>query len=141
MLPSPMFSLQIYQKQFVRHTSLFAQNSQTLFAYTCLPGSSTNTAKQQPKIAKEIDRKWPPTGIPPTVCLFVSASYVSTACYPMNNHDVINIGLGVIKRCGMYSKEYKNWIACKSKTPVIVETIDSFKKYWARAITLINQTS
>jgi hypothetical protein len=41
----------------------------------------------------------------------------------------------------MYSKECKNWIACESKTPAIIETIDSFKEYWARAIMLVNQTS
>jgi hypothetical protein len=73
--------------------------------------------------------------------LFVGASYVSVACYPMNDRNVIEIGLSVIKRCGMYSKEYKNWIACKSETPAFVETIDSFKEYWACVITLVNQTS
>ena len=41
----------------------------------------------------------------------------------------------------MYSEEYKNWIACKNKTPPIVETIDSFKEYWADAIALVNQTA
>jgi hypothetical protein len=41
----------------------------------------------------------------------------------------------------MYSKEYKNWIASEHETPPIVETIDSFKEYWAAAISLVNQTS
>jgi hypothetical protein len=59
----------------------------------------------------------------------------------MNNCNVIDIGQRVNKRCGMYSEEYKNWIARKSKTPAIVETIDSFEEYWARAIMLVNQTS
>ncbi len=36
--------------------------------------------------------------------LFIGASYVSTAHYPMDDYDVIDIGLRVIKRCGMYSK-------------------------------------
>jgi hypothetical protein len=61
--------------------------------------------------------------------LFVGASYLSVARYPMNDCNVINIGLRVIKRCGMYSKEYKNSIACESKTPAIVEMINSFKEY------------
>jgi hypothetical protein len=73
--------------------------------------------------------------------LFIGASYASAAHYLMNNHDVINIGLGVIKQCRMYSEEYKNWIAHKSETPAIVKMMDSFKEYWARSITLINQTS
>jgi hypothetical protein len=73
--------------------------------------------------------------------LFVGASYANVARYPMNNRNVIDIGLHVIKWCGMYSKEYKNWIACESETLAIVEMIDSFKEYWARVIMLINQTS
>jgi hypothetical protein len=40
--------------------------------------------------------------------LFIGASYVSTARYPMDDCNVIDIGLRVIKRCGIYSKEYKN---------------------------------
>jgi hypothetical protein len=73
--------------------------------------------------------------------LFTGASYASTACYPMDDHDVINIGLRVIKRCGMYSEEYKNCIARENKTPAIVQRIDSFKEYWANAIALVNQTA
>ncbi len=70
--------------------------------------------------------------------LFISASYASTARYPMDNRDVIDIGLRVIKRCGMYAKEYKNWISCKNGVPLIVKTINSFKEYWANAIALVN---
>jgi hypothetical protein len=73
--------------------------------------------------------------------LFIGASYASAARYPMDDRDVIDIGLRVIKRCGMYSEEYKNWIAREHETPPIVETIDSFKEYWAAAISLVNQTS
>jgi hypothetical protein len=72
--------------------------------------------------------------------LFVGASYASAARYPMNDCRVIDIRLRVIKQCGMYSEEFKNWIARKSKTLAIVETIDSFKE-WVRTITLVNQTS
>jgi hypothetical protein len=42
--------------------------------------------------------------------LFISASYASAARYPMDNHDIINIGLCIIKHCGIYAEEYKNWI-------------------------------
>ncbi len=73
--------------------------------------------------------------------LFIGASYASTARYLMNDCDVIDISLHVIKRCGLYSEKYKNWIACKSETPAIVKMIDSFKEYWAHAITLVNQKS
>jgi hypothetical protein len=47
---------------------------------------------------------------PLATCLFIGASYISAACYPMDDPDIIDIGLCVIKCCGMYAKEYKNWI-------------------------------
>ena len=59
----------------------------------------------------------------------------------MDDRNVIDIGLHVIKRCRMYSEEYKNWITRENETPPIVKTIDSFKEYWANAITLVNQTA
>ena len=59
----------------------------------------------------------------------------------MDNRNAIDIGLHVIKRCRMYSEEYKNWITRENETPPIVKTIDSFKEYWANAITLVNQTA
>jgi hypothetical protein len=77
--------------------------------------------------------------MPLTTCLFIGASYARTACYLMKDHNVINIGLCVIKHCGMYSEEYKNWIAHKNKSPPIVESIESFKEYWANVIMLVNQ--
>jgi hypothetical protein len=47
----------------------------------------------------------------------------------MNDRDVINIGLRVIKWHGMYSEEeYKNWIARESETPAIAKMINSFKE-------------
>jgi hypothetical protein len=104
---------------------------------------SKRTTKDRKENQQKIAADWHPSdGFEPlTTRLFIGASYSSAACYPMNNRDIINIGLRVIKWCGMYSKEYKTWIACKSKTPAIVETVDSFKKYWAHVITLVNQTS
>jgi hypothetical protein len=59
----------------------------------------------------------------------------------MRDRDVIDIGLRVIKRCGMYSELYKNWIARERVSPPIDKTIDSFKEYWSGAIALVNQTA
>jgi hypothetical protein len=73
--------------------------------------------------------------------LFIGTSYASAARYPMDNRDVIDIGLSVIKHCGMYAEEYKNWISRKNGVPQIVKTIDSFKEYWANMIALVNQTA
>ena len=35
----------------------------------------------------------------------------------------------------------QNWIARENETPPIVETIDSFKEYWADVIKRVNQTA
>jgi hypothetical protein len=73
--------------------------------------------------------------------LFISAPYASAAHYPMDNRANIDIGLRIIKRCGMYAKEYKNWISCENAVPQIVKTINFFKEYLANAIALVNQTA
>jgi hypothetical protein len=78
---------------------------------------------------------------PLATCFFIGKLYASVACYPMKEQDVINISLHVVKRCGMHSKEYKNWIAQENKSPPIVESIESFKEYWANEIAPVNQTA
>ncbi len=73
--------------------------------------------------------------------LFIGASYASAACYLMDDCDVIDIGLRIIKHCGMYAKEYKNCFLCKNAVPPIVKIIQSFKEYRANVIALVNQTA
>jgi hypothetical protein len=76
---------------------------------------------------------------------FLGKSYASTARYPMEECDIIDIGLHVIKRCGMYAKEYKVWIGIKNAgqlaSPHVKQMLDSFKGFWSNAITLVNQMS
>jgi hypothetical protein len=67
-------------------------------------------------------------------------THASAACYPMDDHEVINIRLRVIKHCGMYAEEYRNWILHKNAVPPIIKMINSFKEYWANVIALVNQT-
>jgi hypothetical protein len=59
----------------------------------------------------------------------------------MDDHDVIDIGLCIMKHCGMYAEEYKNWILHKNAVPPIIKMINSFKEYWANTIALVNQTA
>jgi hypothetical protein len=59
--------------------------------------------------------------------------YTSTARYPIEERDIINIGLRMIKRCGMYAKEYKAWIGIENAgqlaNPRVKQTLDSFKGF------------
>jgi hypothetical protein len=76
---------------------------------------------------------------PLTTHLFIGTLYASAACYPMEECNIIDIGLRIIKRCGMYSKEYKGWIAWENKSPPVTKMVKMFKNYWSKAITLVNQ--
>jgi hypothetical protein len=58
---------------------------------------------------------------------FTGAAYASSMCYRMKDVNIVNIGLRIIKRCGMYGEEYKAWIACETIRPRIIETVDTFK--------------
>jgi hypothetical protein len=57
----------------------------------------------------------------------------------MEECDITNIGLRIIKRCGMYSKEYKGRIVRENKSPPITKMVKTIKSYCSKAITLINQ--
>jgi hypothetical protein len=63
----------------------------------------------------------------------------------MEERDIIDIGLRVIKRCRMYAKEYKAWIGIKNAgqlaNPHVKQMLDFLKGFWSNAITLVNQTS
>jgi hypothetical protein len=61
--------------------------------------------------------------------LFTGTAFASSAGYKMNDVDIVDIGLCIIKRCGMYGEEYKAWIACSAIHPRITETFDTFKTF------------
>jgi hypothetical protein len=43
--------------------------------------------------------------------LFTGMAFAGCTNFTMADHDIVGIGLRVIKQCGMYAKEYKAWIA------------------------------
>ncbi len=61
--------------------------------------------------------------------------------YPIVDRDIVDIGIQVIKQCGLYAEEYKSWIARATTTPCVVEMLDTFKTFWVDKITLVNQTA
>jgi hypothetical protein len=107
----------------------------------------TTTAEEREENRKRMAADWHPAdGFEQLVTrLFLGAAYASAARYPMEDWDIVDIGLRVIKRCGMYAEEYKTWIgidnAGQHATPPEKQTLDTFKKFWANAINLVNQTS
>jgi hypothetical protein len=105
------------------------------------------TAEEREENQQQMAADWQPTnGFEQLVTrLFLGALYASAARYPLEECNIINIGLRVIKCCGMYAKEYKAWIGIKNAgqlaNPHIKLTLDSFKRFWSNTITLVNQRS
>ncbi len=83
---------------------------------------------------------WQPTGSFEQLVtrLFLGASYASAARHPMEEHDIIDISLRVIKCCGMYTKEYKAWISMENAgqlvPPHVKQTLDSFNSLSAKSV-------
>jgi hypothetical protein len=74
---------------------------------------STMTAKDHEANQQRMAANWHPAkGFDALILrLFAGAAFASSTGCKMNDVDIINIGLRIIKRCSMYSKEYKAWIA------------------------------
>ncbi len=104
-------------------------------------------AKEKEENQKQMATNWQPTESFEQLVtwLFLGALYASAAKYPMEERDIIDIGLRVIKRCRMNTDEYKAWIGIENAgqltSPRIKQTLDSFKGFWSNAITLVNQMS
>ena len=62
--------------------------------------------------------------------LFIGQAYSHVANHPINDEDLVDIGLRVLRKCGLYPEEYKSWIARDEKE----RTYAHFKQYWALAI-------
>jgi hypothetical protein len=75
------------------------------------------------------------------LCLFSGATFVGCTGFMMNDHGIVNIGLHMIKGCGMYANEHKAWISRDAIRPKIVKNLNWFQTFWAAKITLVNQTA
>jgi hypothetical protein len=73
--------------------------------------------------------------------LYSGAAFAGCTSFAMNDHDIVDIGLRVIKCSGMYANEYKAWIACRAMCHKILKNLDLFKMFWSTKITLVNQTT
>ena len=63
------------------------------------------------------------------LCHFTGAAYTNATWYPIVDCNIINIGICVIKQCGLYAEEYKQWIAQVTTTPRIAKMLDTFKTF------------
>ncbi len=93
----------------------------------------TTTAKDRDANRQRMAADWHPAdGFDAlTLRLFTGAAYGDACRYPISNRDVIDIGIRVIKRCGLYSEEYKQWIArgISNVTATLWEYLTAWKAF------------
>ncbi len=65
-------------------------------------------------------------------------AYANATGYPIVDRNIVDIGIRIIKQCGLYAEEYKSWIAQATATPQVVEVLNTFKTFWADKITIVN---
>ena len=47
-------------------------------------------------------------------CLLSGATFANLAKYPINNDDIVDIGIRVLHQTGLFAEEYKTWILCSN---------------------------
>jgi hypothetical protein len=109
----------------------------------CVDHYDKTMAEDHKANRQQIAANWHPANDFDTLILrlFTGAAFAGCTNFTMADCNIVDIGLRVVKWCGMYAKEYKAWIAREAIHPRIVETFDCFKTFWAAKITLVNQTA
>ncbi len=75
-----------------------------------------------------------------TSCLFCGITFASLSGHPITDKDMVNIGVRVLNRTGLFPEEYKTWILRgngASKTNDFV----SFKTFWENAVQVVAFTA
>ena len=67
--------------------------------------------------------------------LFCGATFANLAKYPIPNADIVNIGIRVLHRTGLFAKEYKAWI---TRGDNATNTMDfaAFCTFWDSAVNI-----
>jgi hypothetical protein len=65
--------------------------------------------------------------------LFSGITFASLSGHPITDNDMVNIGVRVLNRMGLFSKEYKTWILHGNNTSK-TNDFALFKSFWENAI-------
>ena len=74
---------------------------------------STMTAEDRNANCQRMAADWHPGDSSDALALRLStgAAYANATGYPIVDGDIVDIGIWVIKQCGLYPEEYNSWIA------------------------------
>jgi hypothetical protein len=74
------------------------------------------------------------------VRLFRGATFANLAKYPVNDDDIVDIGIRVLHQTGLFSEEYKTWILCGNNATKM-NNFTTFRAFWADAVNIASFTA
>jgi hypothetical protein len=72
--------------------------------------------------------------------LFRRATFAKLAKYPINDDDIIDMGIRVLHQMGLFSEEYKTWILCGDNATKMND-FTTFLAFWADAVNIASFTA
>jgi hypothetical protein len=75
-----------------------------------------------------------------TVRLVHGATFANLANYPINNDNIIDIGIRVLHQTGLFSEEYKTWIL-HGNNATKTNNFTAFRAFWADAVNIASFTT
>ena len=72
--------------------------------------------------------------------LFQGATFKNLAKYPILDNDIVDIGIRVLHRTGLFAEEYKAWIT-RGDDPNNAMTFAAFRTFWETAVNIVAFTA
>jgi hypothetical protein len=72
--------------------------------------------------------------------LFRGATFANLAKYPINDDDIVDIGICILHQTGLFSEEYKTWILRGNNTTK-TNNFTAFPTFWADAVNIASFTA
>jgi hypothetical protein len=72
--------------------------------------------------------------------LFHGATFANLAKYPINDNNIVDIGIRILHQTGLFSEEYKTWILCGDNATK-TNDFTAFRNFWADAVNIASFTA
>ncbi len=72
--------------------------------------------------------------------LLCGATFANLAKYPINDNDIVDIGIRVLHQTGLFSEEHKTWILCGNDATK-TNDFTAFRTFWADAVNTASFTA
>jgi hypothetical protein len=73
-------------------------------------------------------------------CLLHGATFANLTKYPINDNDIVDIGICILHRTGLFAEEYKTWIL-RGDDATKMNNFTAFRTFWADAVNIASFTA